>query len=697
MADWYVDFTLASNGTGTTYSGAWNVFTATEGASVSAGDSIWFRRDDPGDGNKLITIKSGDIKYVAWPKSGDVLYGSRPSSPRATWDSDLHDYTYQRRNMANGAVHAVESGNKFYRFYFYNSYVSRSQQRTIDILSKSNVSLYHCYLSTYYSGNAYNYSACLRVDSSTNVMLYKCTVDSFGLNRYFSNFRLYDSSIKFDTCYFYTPAYVSAGVGTQDSDIETSSIEDCSLVEFDHCTLYNKFTINSVSDSIYKDAIVRIHNSTVNFNDSIMKHENTSSYTSNPLIREPLALFHVDGGSHIDLNNCGYTSVATMSSFMYLADSLSAVTCSGLDVTINTNRNIIFSIESIGSLNIAGITGAINQYNNVDNANYFMAHSDRDVMFDENITISGINCYPGDILERYNTTGTDINLSNKDTYKEFKVYFGSFVNFICDNCKFGGLSFYHGDYNITQAWNGCSHTNRVISIKNTEILNNSCVSLYNTYLFDYLDLTVYKCIGDGTAPILTDTSTQLDAHVKLIRNKNFDGLGAIYVQNKEYTCLFNNRDLKVYKYNYYGHTETHSVNRTGGPGYSIKLVHSEIGSGDLVYSPIGQETIWFRLPAAGTYNITAYLLYVCDSCNLTISDIYFESDYFDSLGDSYIVNIPSLSSDTGSTWSISGNKIKLVSSVTVTDAQYCPIRFTLTTYYAGLVVYVDPKVNIELQ
>ena len=58
MADWYVDFNLSSNGTGTTYSGAWNVFTGTEGTSVSDGDSIWFRRDDPGSGNKIITINN---------------------------------------------------------------------------------------------------------------------------------------------------------------------------------------------------------------------------------------------------------------------------------------------------------------------------------------------------------------------------------------------------------------------------------------------------------------------------------------------------------------------------------------------------------------------------------------------------------------------------------------------------------------
>ena len=58
MANFYVDFSAGTNGTGTAAS-PWNVFTATQNASVSAGDSVWFRRYLMTYDTKLMTWKGG--------------------------------------------------------------------------------------------------------------------------------------------------------------------------------------------------------------------------------------------------------------------------------------------------------------------------------------------------------------------------------------------------------------------------------------------------------------------------------------------------------------------------------------------------------------------------------------------------------------------------------------------------------------
>ena len=81
MADYFVDLSLGANGTGTT-SSPWNQLTSTELTSISGGDTIWFKRFDPGTGVDLITWKAGTssesrISYVAWPVSGDPYYDAK--------------------------------------------------------------------------------------------------------------------------------------------------------------------------------------------------------------------------------------------------------------------------------------------------------------------------------------------------------------------------------------------------------------------------------------------------------------------------------------------------------------------------------------------------------------------------------------------------------------------------------------------
>lgn len=108
MSDWYVDFSAANNGDGTDGAqagspagvGAWNQFTASELASVSAGDVVWFRRTASGS-KKSITVGNGSqvggrIQYNGWPvNNSDEHYDQAQATAntvKATWDSDPDTY-----------------------------------------------------------------------------------------------------------------------------------------------------------------------------------------------------------------------------------------------------------------------------------------------------------------------------------------------------------------------------------------------------------------------------------------------------------------------------------------------------------------------------------------------------------------------------------------------------------------------------
>jgi len=105
MADWFVDLSAANNGDGTDGAqaaapggvGAWNVLTATELLSVSAGDKIWIRRTDGSGGSKkTLSFKDGTlnsrIEFNGWPVDADdehyAAAQATTNTVAATWDSD---------------------------------------------------------------------------------------------------------------------------------------------------------------------------------------------------------------------------------------------------------------------------------------------------------------------------------------------------------------------------------------------------------------------------------------------------------------------------------------------------------------------------------------------------------------------------------------------------------------------------------
>jgi len=114
--DYYADFGAANDGDGTTHShagtpggaGAWNTLV---GKVLAVGDTVWARRAFTG---LLITAPltlTAQSFIIGWPKVGDKNYDTRPSGPRATWDSDPGDYPEITCSTSGQGVMAFAAGS----------------------------------------------------------------------------------------------------------------------------------------------------------------------------------------------------------------------------------------------------------------------------------------------------------------------------------------------------------------------------------------------------------------------------------------------------------------------------------------------------------------------------------------------------------------------------------------------------------
>jgi len=704
MADWYVDFTLPSNGTGTTYSGAWNVFTATEGANVNDGDSIWFRRNDPGNGQKLITIKAGDIKYIGWPKEGDDLYDVRPSDPRALWDTDSSNYVYQRRSIDNGAVHSLESGNTFYRWYFYNYCTSNSRQRTIEIMSKSNVSVYHSYIYTYkYSSTSYDYSRVLRVENSDNIYFKNTTIRGAASTNYTYNqlFKLYNSIITFDDCIFKTPSNIDTSTSHADSTKEVSYINNSTLY-FNNCVFNNYVLRTCTSNTTVNAYCCMVYDSTLHFNNTCLEHNRTDAVSNNIFSMTPHYWFYVSNCTVNLINNCRYRAWCDMVAGFYVTNG-SNINCSDFQVdteSSSVNQNVVFDLWNIGNVTISGVSGSVNYHTNVEDKNYFIGlnNSVSFEYFTDKIDIMDVSTYVGDVIEklRYNQSDNQIiNISDDTTFRDFSVFFGTPRELNIDNSEIGGVGLYYRSYNTSYAWYGSYYTYKNSKVINSTITKYNALYLPSSYVNSSVNAIIYNCESLGNNQVFDDNSgSSCKVNLKVLRNRGFSSVGSLGCYfNKIISSSFNMGELNTHKYFYEGYISNSEIYRTNGANYSIKAF-KETSNGSLCISELGAETIWIRLPAEGTYMITAYMLYTCASCTLLLSDVYFEVDYFDSSGFSHRIVSDSLVNDTTSSWSGSGTKIKLTCSVTVSSAQFCPVRFYIPGYYENLFVYIDPKVDV---
>jgi hypothetical protein len=90
MADYFVDFSAGSHGTGT-FASPYNTLVHTSSYTLcNSSDTVWVRR------NRTSTWSTGKIapnilkagKIVGWPTATDPYYSIRPSSAQATWDPD---------------------------------------------------------------------------------------------------------------------------------------------------------------------------------------------------------------------------------------------------------------------------------------------------------------------------------------------------------------------------------------------------------------------------------------------------------------------------------------------------------------------------------------------------------------------------------------------------------------------------------
>ncbi len=91
MADWYVDNSIAGNGTAPN-----TAFPSVSSVVWGNGDRAWVRKThvESFPDSAFVGIKSGDNKdprrcfIIGWPSSGDPWYDERPTAGISAWDSD---------------------------------------------------------------------------------------------------------------------------------------------------------------------------------------------------------------------------------------------------------------------------------------------------------------------------------------------------------------------------------------------------------------------------------------------------------------------------------------------------------------------------------------------------------------------------------------------------------------------------------
>lgn len=101
MANYFIDLSAATNGTGTAVD-PYNVITT---AMLVPGNTYWLRRSEPATVSTLTIVVPSNVMLIGWPKVGDKFYDTRPSVP--TWDADTADYCTVKYRGLQGPIHIL--------------------------------------------------------------------------------------------------------------------------------------------------------------------------------------------------------------------------------------------------------------------------------------------------------------------------------------------------------------------------------------------------------------------------------------------------------------------------------------------------------------------------------------------------------------------------------------------------------------
>jgi len=719
MANYYVDFSSGTNGTGSAAS-PWNVFTSTQSASVNAGDSVWFRRYIVPTDTKFIAWKAGTdsdnrINYIGWPFAGDEHYDIRENSLRLVWDTDSTQYAYQRRlnYIAETPAAGFVANINVHRFYISDEFGNSTNIRTaITIKNISNVTLKNCYAYIAWlppSTNDTNWwGGVLYCEGAYYINIINSTIDGTGTTSFSRNttLKLKNSLINFSNCNFLSGSPGVPVVSYLSS--AASSYAENSILTFNTCNFSVKQSSSNIASTYSETIFYSQHhfvNCTTTFSGCTMGIDATSLVVnSNPISTDiPVSFMRFAGGS-VDIQNTTTLTRQHKYTMFELMDNVSA-TINNVDWTVNdfvVSNMFIFLKTTINSLNLSNITGTVPYAENTsyNDTNFFAGFTSWDVITSNSITISNITNGLGYVLDASRTGGATqkvniLNLKNS-LLKYEKVYTSSVTYFEALNSDIGGLFLVKKAYLLGDFIQGSTTlTNIDIKLTNSTI-SRIPIQIESTNLQN-VNATIYNCVGAGTDLVKSNNNADYSLNLVAVRNRGFSGIGTItdrqWLNARAILNDFNNGTAQYITYETL--FETSIVSRAGGAGYSIKIIKKLDNSYSAIYPNLGEDSTWIYFPLATNYTVTAYFMYTASSGALTSDDIKIGIDIMDAY--SYEHTTSTLSSD-NSTWSgvpESMTIIKLVSVVTIPKEQYAPVKVYLNKRLPGLIVYFDPKLTVE--
>lgn len=720
MANFYVDFSAGTNGTGTAAS-PWNVFTATQNASVSAGDSVWFRRYLMTYDTKLMTWKGGTdtnnrINYIGWPLPGDTNYDSREPTLQAKWDADPAKYAYQikRAYTANTPTTLLPSNVNLYRFYIWEDYTAANYIRNaLSTKTYSNIRVENCYMyNTYNPTNTITdwFGGALYCEDSYNIEIVNSDIDGGGIGsiKFSTTLKIKNSTVSFNGCRLYygyltggTPAI--AGI----NDI-ISSYCVSSTLNFTNCDFYFRQSSSNIG-STYSTSTFYGEQHFINCNTTISGCTMTigSNQYTPPLsylmpINIPISIFRISGGTFDVLDSSGSLAFAKFTIFELMEGV--DFTINGFDWHIDTGyfSNIFILIRNtIGSIHLSNITGdvPINGTGDFGTENFFIGFIGwGNVDSSNDITFTNVNTGLGYVLDAsrfdgsYNTL-VRITDNNCPAVQYGTIYVSAVTSLEALNSIIGGIKYMYNTYasgSFVQGANivgvsvkmfGCTLTDVPIQTTST-----------NT---QFIYAKIGNCVGAGTDLVNLNSNTIGGIDLVASRNNGFTGIGTLPdVPTARASALLNDFNSGTAMYMSYDLTyETSIASRNGGAGYAVKIIKKLDDNIPVYYPNIGEDATWVYFPIADDYSVTAYVYYTATSGSLTTDDIQLGIDIMGAY--SYEDKTSVMSSD-NSVWTGvgTGTKIKLVSTITIPKEQYAPVRLYLNLKLPGLIVYFDPKLDV---
>jgi hypothetical protein len=715
MTDYFVDFSLGTNGDGSVTS-PWSQFTTSEHTTISGGDFIWFRRINPGIDNNLITLLAGPsdnnkIKYIGWPLNGDTYYTNRPTPPSNDWETDTEQYVYQVKSNSDHSSYIInlESNLELHRFcasqlyssvYCYTpSYLIKNQQ---------NVIIKHCdtHIDNGLIPYPYEETALISIQYSSNVFVININLDSTVASLNIYGYKILNSNyVTFSGVSMYLGDSVStyAPRPSEYSDMNNNYSRDSNNIVFNNCSFFLGLCHdNAVAEygGKYSPTYNRYISCDVKYLNCSFKFNNVNNNPTNLDFRK----------------NCIFTAIKSEDSTIYLENNYIEITqgrSSFLDIQgvsdiickntyincSNITQNVLFQCASNTYTNILIDTISGTYYKGTQtlrDSNYLLSFNDWEIHSNNKFNITNIPLNFGAILDK-STQIFKGELTSDKLISLGTVHCTTISQFKLKNKNLSNLILYTLDNNTDYFIPGNSETKPQISIENCNISKTPLLAIDKDNYTEILIATLYNNTGTAGAVFEDNSNTNYRCVIKAIRNNGFTHFGSDTSTQEERLIM---NSLNTYDY---GNTSfsskeisysTSDINRLNGAGYSIKIIKRENDALSVYYPILGEDNVWVHIPDPGTYTVTVYATYTTSSGDFTNNDIIIQIDVTNSINEIY--KSSTIENDTNSTWNniTSNTTIKFNITFTVSSAQYCSIRVILNKWQPEMCLYLDPKAEV---